>query len=128
MRSMKTRDEGVPRNAYRFMGGMEVGGRNERNSGTIEGATGEINANNREGVCARKFAFAQTLACIIHDGSLRNCTIACARRALGVARTRGVLEQYVEGLSREAARLAAGEVRPGLSQQRGCDCSRSDHE
>jgi hypothetical protein len=51
-----------------------------------------------------------------------------ARRAPGAARTRGVLEQYVEGLNGEAARLAADEAWPGLSQQRGGDWSRSGRE
>ena len=56
------------------------------------------------------------LARIIHDGSSRNPGVAqrcthCTRRAMGTrrgaAKNRGVLEQYVEGLSGEPARPPA---------------------
>ena len=77
-----------------------------------------------------------TLARIIHDGSLRSTH--CNPRAMGpgsrvvrgtrcspvatgqggAAKDRGVLEQYVEGLSGEPARLAAAKARPGASPPR----------
>jgi hypothetical protein len=38
------------------------------------------------------------------------------------------LKQYVDRLSGEPARLAMAFVRPGLSQRRRRDCSRSTHE
>ncbi len=51
-----------------------------------------------------------------------------ARRVRGAARDRGVLAEYVEGLSGEPARLHTRWLCAGLSQQRMSDCSRSVHE
>ncbi len=68
------------------------------------------------------------LARIIHDGSWRNRAVARRNRRAEPRGREAYLKQYVDRLNGEPACLDAGPPRPGLSQRRIRDCSRSVHE
>ena len=68
------------------------------------------------------------LARIVHDGSSRNHAVASRDGRAEAGDPEAYLKQYVEGASGEPARLHAGRLHAGLSQQRIRDCSRNAHE
>ena len=68
------------------------------------------------------------LARIIHDGSSRNRAVAMRDRRAEPRGREAYLKQYVDRPNGEPACLDAGPPRPGLSQRRIRDCSRSVHE
>ena len=70
----------------------------------------------------------QVLARIIHDGSWRNRAVAMRDRRAELRGREAYLKQYVDRPSGEPACLNAGPPRPGLSQRRIRDWSRSVHE
>ena len=74
---------------------------------------------------ARTFSW---LARIIHDGSSRNRAVAMRDRRAEPRGREAYLKQYVDRPNGEPACLDAGPPRPGLSQRRIRDCSRSVHE
>jgi hypothetical protein len=69
-----------------------------------------------------------SLARIIHDGSLRNRAVAKRDRRAEPRGRKAYLKQYVDRPSGEPACLDAAQPRPGLSQRRIRDCSRTVHE
>jgi hypothetical protein len=69
-----------------------------------------------------------SLARIIHDGSLRNRAVAKRDRRTEPRGRKAYLKQYVDRPSGEPACLDAVQPRPGLSQRRIRDCSRTVHE
>ncbi len=69
-----------------------------------------------------------SLARIIHDSSSRNRAVATRDRRAEPRGREAYLKQYVDRPSGEPACLDAAPPRPGLSQRRIRDCSRSVHE